>query len=228
MLTNKKINKKKTAKNDQIIDNNIKAMGSWVRKIEQTTNSIGSRLAAVERRISLNKDDKLINRSVSAFNNLEKPWENITSELKEKEYVENIVECIVNAFENKFAFIHDKIQSQHAEIQFLNEKIKELNKALDYTYKEIKKTKDLEIKFLADFKRRIEKIEKRSPPTIKIGNTEIPIEISGVIAGFISLLAAFLVSFNQQNILISPVFLAIIGLVFISSALFKSIRSTYL
>lgn len=217
-------NKKKTVKNSESNDDNIQAMRSWVRNIEQATNSIGLRLAAVEKRISLGKNNQS-NISISPFKIVEKPIQNVVSELKEKEYVENSLEYIINAFENKFAFLGDKIQSQHTEIQIVNEKINELNKSLDETYKEIKKTRNIEIKFLTDSRQRIEKLEKKSPPTMKIGNTEIPIEISGIIAGAIALLAAFLVSFNQQNLLISPIFLGTIGLIFISSAIFKSIKS---
>ena len=100
-----------------------------------------------------------------------------------------------------------------------------MNKSLDNNYEEIKKIRTAEIKILKDFKNRLEKIEKKAPPTMKIGNTEIPIEISGLIAGSISIFAAFLVILNQQNFLISPFFLGTIGLIFISSALFKSIRA---
>ncbi len=217
-------NKKKTVKNSELNDDNVQAMRSWVRNIEQATNSIGSRLTAVEKRISLRKNNQLIS-SIPSFKIVEKPIQNVLSELKESGDLEDGIKCLIVAFENNFAFLDDKIQSQHAEIQILNEKVNELNKSLDDTYKEIKKTRNIQLKFLADFRKRIEKIEKRSPPTMKIGNTEIPIELSGVIAGAISILAAFLVSFNQQNLLISPAFLATIGLVFISSAIFKSIKS---
>ncbi len=223
MLANKKKSKKKKTIKNSISNDNIQSMRSWIRNIEQATNSIGSRLSAVERRISL-KDNYQTDNTRSTFNISEKPFQNILSELKENEYLENIVEYIINAFENKFALIDGKIQSQHAENEIINEKIKELNKSLDDNYKEIKKTKNLEIKILTDFKRRIEKIEKRAPPTMKIGKTEIPIEISGLIAGSISLLAAFLVSFNQQEILISPTFLGLLGLLFISTTVFKSIK----
>lgn len=220
MLTNKK----KLVKNSESNDDNIQSMRSWIRNIEQSTNSIGSRLSAVEKRITLKKIDQL-NTSTPSFKNFEKTIQNVLSELNESEYAENSIEYIINAFENKFAYLNDKIQSEHAEIQIINEKINELNKSLDATYTEIKKTRNAEIKILTDFGQRIEKIEKRSPPVMKIGNTEIPIELSGVIAGAISLLAAFLVSLNQQNILISPVFLGAIGLIFISSTIFKSIKS---
>jgi len=220
MLTNKK----KTVKNSKSNDDNIQAMRSWVRNIEQTTNSIGSRLAAVEKRISLGKNNQS-NISIPSFKIVEKTIQNVVSELKENGYTKNSIEYIINTFENKFAFLDDKIQSQNAEIHIVNEKINELNKSLDDTYEEIKKTRNIEIKFLTDFRRRIEKLEKKMPPTLKIRNTEIPIELSGVIAGIISILAAFLVLFNQQNLLVSPIFLGIIGLIFISSAIFKSIKS---
>ncbi len=60
---------------------------------------------------------------------------------------------------------------------------------------------------------------------MKLGRMEIPIEISGVIAGVIALLAAFFVMIKQNSILVSPVFLALIGCVFIGSALLKSFKT---
>ena len=55
MLANNKKNKdnKKKKKSDLVVyEDNIQSMRSWVRKIEQSANSISSRLSAVEKRIS--------------------------------------------------------------------------------------------------------------------------------------------------------------------------------
>ena len=220
MLTNKK----KTVKNKKSNDDLVQSMRSWVRNIEQTTNSIGSRLSAVEKRITSNEND-FQSTSNPNFKIFEKSIQNALTELNEDEISNNKLSYIVNAFENKISFLNDKIQSENAEIQIINEKIKELNKSLDNNYEEIKKTRNTEMKILTDFRKRIEKIEKKSPPTMKIGKTEIPVELSGLIAGSISLFAAILVIFNQENLLISTAFLTTIGLVFISSAIFKSIKS---
>lgn len=220
MLTNKK----KTVKEKKSNDENVQAIRSWVRNIEQSTNSLSSRLNAIEKRISLGLDNTF-KKSDPSFKIFEKSIQNVLSDLNENDYTEESINYIINAFEKKFSFIDDKVESSYAEMQIINEKINELNKSLDNNYEEIKKIRTTEIKILKDFKKRLEKIERRSPPTMKIGGTEIPIELSGIIAGSISIFAAFLVILNQQNFLISPFFLATIGLIFISSALFKSIRA---
>jgi len=220
MLTNKK---KSIKQSDSKVDN-IQAMRSWVRNIEQATNSISSRLSAVERRISLGKKSHL-GISNQSFKILGKEVKNVLNDLDENEDAEDAINYIINAFENRFLYLNDRIESDNAEIQIINEKINELNKSLDATFEEIKKTRNAEIKILADFRQRIEKIERRAPPTLKLGKTEIPVELSGITAGAISLLAAFMVSFEQQDFLISPIFLGFVGLIFISSAIFKSIKS---
>ena len=45
-----KTTKKKTKK-DTSSQDNIQSMRSWIRKIEQTTSSVSSRLSAVEKRL---------------------------------------------------------------------------------------------------------------------------------------------------------------------------------
>jgi hypothetical protein len=57
MLVNKnKENKKKIRKDTITSEDTIQSFRSWVRKIEQMTNSISCRLAAVEKRISSQKN----------------------------------------------------------------------------------------------------------------------------------------------------------------------------
>ena len=61
MLVNKEKKKDKAKtkqkKTSEIYEENIQSMRSWVRKIEQTTNSVSSRLSAVEKRLSIKKVD---------------------------------------------------------------------------------------------------------------------------------------------------------------------------
>jgi len=99
------------------------------------------------------------------------------------------------------------------------------DKSINTIDENLKKARDLEIKFLTDFRERIEKIEHTAPPIMKIGKMEVPIEISGVIAGFIAIIAALFVNYQMTSFIISPVFLLLVGLIFIASALFKSIKA---
>ena len=96
MLVNKhkpKTSKKKTKKNTSSQDN-VQSMRSWIRKIEQSTNSVSSRLSAVEKRIS--------QRSMSSSNDsiqsnlLEGPIERIFADLKEEYLTMNLLSCKKN------------------------------------------------------------------------------------------------------------------------------------
>ena len=69
---------------------------------------------------------------------------------------------------------------------------------------------------------RLEKIERREPPVMRIGSMEIPIEFTGVIGGILVFIIAILVIVGQKEIIISPIFLAVVGILLISSALFKA------
>ena len=60
---------------------------------------------------------------------------------------------------------------------------------------------------------------------MKLGKMEVPIEISGLIAGFIAIFAALFVYLDETEFLISPMFLGIVSLLFIGSAVFKAVKS---
>ncbi|RLF33822.1 MAG: hypothetical protein DRM98_01700 [Thermoplasmata archaeon] len=224
MLVNKKKNSKKnTGRKNESYEENIQSMRSWIRKIEQTTNSIGSRLAAVEKRLS-NKRSNVSNNSLSGLTIIEGPIEKVLSELKDETETRNM-DYVLRIVDNELALIHDEIDSQQSDVDSLNIKINDLTKLITQLNEDIKKIRDIETRFLTDFRVRLEKIENRTPPVMKLGRMEIPIEISGVIAGVIALLAAFFVMIKQNSILVSPVFLTLIGCVFIGSALLKSFKT---
>ena len=224
MLVNKKKNQKKNPRRDfENSEDNIQSMRSWVRKIEQSTNSIGSRLSAVEKRISA-RSNGAANNSVSGVTIIEGPIERVLSELKDGKDVKD-VDYILRIVDGEIALMHDEIESQNSEIDYIRKKIEEYNTSINELKEEVKKTRDVEAKFLTDFRGRLEKIEQRAPPVMRIGKMEVPIEISGVVAGSIAIIAAGFVAFNQMSILTSPIFLAVVGQVFIGSALLKSFKA---
>ena len=122
--------------------------------------------------------------------------------------------------------IHDELDSQQSDIESTDDKINDLTQLINQLNDDIKKIRDIETRFLTDFRVRLEKIESRAPPVMKVGRVEVPIELAGVIAGVTALLAAFFVTINKSSILVSPLFLAIVGCVFISSALLKSFKTS--
>lgn len=224
MLANnkkKKENIKKKKRNELVIyEDNIQSMRSWVRKIEQSANSISSRLSAVEKRISIGGSgnniltvDTLVNSSISKalvdIQNLD----------------DNDLEELLKILGNELAVIREELLSQQNEISLFNEKIDDFNDSVDKTKEEINKNQEFQEKFFTNVEERVSKIEKRAPPTMKLGNIEVPIEIAGVISGGIAIFAALLVFLNQRSFLISPGFLAFIGILFISATLLKSVKT---
>jgi predicted nucleic acid-binding Zn-ribbon protein len=222
MLVNKKNHKKKNE--SKIVEDNIQAMRSWVRKIEQTTSSISSRLSAVEKRISTQKIDPA-KHSISGVTIIEGPIEKVISELKENGKSEEKLDYIFGVVDNEFSMLQDEIDTQQEKLNDFADKIQQINRYIHGLEDNLKKTREIEIKFLTNFRQRIEKIEHSAPPVMKIGKIEVPIEISGLIAGFIAITAAVFVNYEMTELLISPVFLGTIGLIFIASALFKSIKT---
>ena len=216
---NKTINKRKNDKNE-----NIESVRSWIRKIEQTTNSISSRLAAVEKRIT-NSSKIQSENSISGFTIIDGPIDKVISKIKDSDNIDNQMEYIFGVVEGELSLLQDGIECQEEELKIVKDKINEINNSLFEIREDIKKDKEIQIKYLSDFNGRIEKIERRAPPFLKLGKMEVPIEISGVISGFIALFAAFFVYIKQTSFLISPMFLALIGIIFIGSAVLKSIKT---
>jgi DNA repair exonuclease SbcCD ATPase subunit len=226
MLVSKNKDKKNNKKKNEskIIEDNIQSMRSWVRKIEQTTSSIGSRLTAVEKRISTQKIDPA-KHSISGVTIIEGPIEKVISELKENGKSNENLKYVFDVVDSELSMIQDELESQQAELKIAEDQIQEITKSINAIDENLKKAHDLEVRFLTDFRERIEKIEHTAPPIMKIGKMEVPIEISGVIAGFIAIIAALFVNYQMTSFIISPVFLLLVGLIFIASALFKSIKA---
>ena len=105
MLVNKNKAKQKLSTNSSKINDNIQSMRSWVRKIEQSTSSISSRLSAVEKRISArnNGDSK---NSVSGLTIIDGPIDNIITKLKENLGDSNL-EYIFRVLDSELAMLQD-------------------------------------------------------------------------------------------------------------------------
>jgi len=220
------VNKNKTKQNltsKTTTNDNIQSMRSWVRKIEQSTNSISSRLSAVEKRISarINGESK---NSVSGLTIIDGPIDNIISKLK-KDNNDNNLEYIFRVLDSELAMLQDDIEVQNAEIEKFKNHIDQLSESIDETNHEMIKIKDSTGKHLINFNDRIEKLERKAPPTMRIGKLEIPIEISGIVAGSIAIIAALMVAMNMVEIITTPLFLGVVGLLFIGATIAKTIKS---
>jgi len=226
MLVNKRKESKKKIRKDTITsDDTIQSFRNWVGKIEQMTNSISCRLAAVEKRLSGRKTGD-INNSILT-DTIDGPIEQIFTVLKDGKGNKNIEE-VSRILDREFSVLQEEVTSLQNEISSIKEKISGLDSYLNNFREAVKSSRISDSKQLNDFENRLEKIERRAPPVMKIGDMEIPIEITGIIGGILVFIIAIIVAFGQREIIISPPFLALIGSILIISSLFKmlKIRST--
>jgi len=214
-------NKTNKSKKDINSKDSINSMRSWVRKIEQSTNSVSSRLAAVEKRISQRNSDSL--NYPLPKNILEGPIEQVFSELKDKKNIKKTEE-VARLLDSEFYIMQEELINQKNEILLYAEEFKKLKDSLGEIKTEIENLRKSNTQISQEINFRLENIERREPPIMKIGNMEIPIEFSGVIGGLLAFFIAILVIAGQKDIILSPVFLSIVGVLLISSALFKTIN----
>lgn len=215
--TNKR--KKKALRDKTSSEDTVQSFRSWIRKLEQTANSLSSRLSAVEKRLSRRKPDpsaKLM-PSIMVEGSMGRIFEILKDGAEDKNFDE--VSRIVG---NEFTFMQEELISQQTEVAFLKEKIGEINSSLDIISGKIKEGDIYNSKFLESVESRLEKIERREPPMMKLGRMEIPIEITGIIGGIIAFIAAILIAIGQKEIIVSPLFLLLVGFILIGSALFKA------
>ena len=200
--------KKKALRDKTSSEDTVQSFRSWIRKLEQTANSLSSRLSAVEKRLSRRKLDSSAN--LTPGNMLEGNMGRIFEILKG------------GILDSEFTTMQEELISQQTEVDFLKEKIGEISSSLDVINGEIKEGHIYNSKFLESVESRLEKIERREPPVMKLGRMEIPIEITGVIGGIIAFIAAILIAIGQKEIIVSPLFLLLVGFILIGSALFKA------
>ncbi len=219
MLVNKNKTKKKKGKNTITSEDTIQSFRSWIRKLEQTANSLSSRLSAVEKRISKRKSN-IYDNSISE-NMLDRPISKIFESLRDEKNVENIEE-ITNVLDDEFSILQEELIQQQTEITTIKEKFKEMDTTLTMLTEELKKENTISATVLNDVTTRVEKIESREPPTLKIGKMKIPIEITGIMGGILAILIAVLLAIGVNEVVTSPVFMAVVGFILIGSAVFKT------
>jgi len=97
------------------------------------------------------------------------------------------------------------------EISSMIEQYEKTLKNLKQSYEQLQQKIDL-----------VEQKQKSSSIIMHVKGKEFPLEITGIIGGGITLLIALIVGFGSSDIVISPGFLSIIGLVLIGGTFFRS------
>ena len=222
MLVNRKeksSKKKKTKKDPELEQENIQSLRSWVRKIEQSTTSIGSRLSAVEKRISSKKHDST-NSSIPG-NILEGPIERIFQNIQDEKKKQHSQE-LGALLDAEFTVMQDEIVQQHQDLDEMKQQLNDINTTLNEINTKLQHLDNATGYLSSDLTTRVAKIERREPPVVRFGTLEVPIEITGIVGGILAFIVALLVVIDYKEIIISPLFLILIGILLIGSALIKS------
>jgi tetrahydromethanopterin S-methyltransferase subunit F len=217
-----KKNKKKDEKSElEKYEENIQSMRSWVRKVEQSANSLSGRLKAVEERISSsNRVNPLVSSDLSKTGN--RLGSNPLAENVENEELLDFSNDLLD----EINVVKEELACQQGQIMSFESKMDDLNSSLEDAKKEILGRIEAEKKVLDDVSSRVEKVEDRSPFYMRLGRLEFPLEIAGVLSGFIAFIAAVLMYYDMKLLLISPPFLISVGILFFAAALFKSIKAS--
>lgn len=218
----KKDKKKKNEKSDiEKYEENIQSMRSWVRKIEQSASGLSGRLKAVEERISSsNRVNPLLNSNFSN-NDADVSLDSLNDGSENNELA-----LFSNNLLEEIDILKEEFTCQQSQILSFEDKIDDLNNSLEDTKKEIIVRIKASNSILSDINNRVEKVEDRSPFYMRLGRLELPVEVAGVVCGFVAFVAAVFMYFDMKLLLISPVFLALVGLLFFAAALFKAIKAS--
>jgi hypothetical protein len=211
-----KSSKKRGMKEGPDSEENLQSVRSWIRKIEQTTTSVSSRLSAVEKRLSgrMSESDGL--KTIG----IEGPIETLFVHVKKKNTPE-----VARVLDSELTHLHNELAKQQQEVSFLKEQLVEIEKtntimtvdleAMQTTMAELNTTVELQMN----------QTERHEPFVMHLGSLEVPVEFTGIIGGLLAFLIAILVLIGQKEILLSPWFLFPVGLLLIGFALVKMIRN---
>ncbi|MBN2066287.1 MAG: hypothetical protein JW771_05725 [Candidatus Thermoplasmatota archaeon] len=199
-------------------DESIQSFRSWIRKLEQSTTSLSSRLSAVEKRISHQPFSPMSSMHSSGLEgSIERLFHNLHTEKDDATVSE-----LSTLLDSEFSLVQETLVAQQAESVALREAMSEMESQLASIVEETKQTQAQQLEMLEQMTQRLEHMERREPPMMRLAGIEVPVEITGIIGGILSFVLAVLVFTGQKDIILSPLFLIVIGLLFIGSALFKT------
>jgi len=189
----KKRNEKPSKKIESREAKEFTEMSSWIQRIEQNVESLEKRLDAVERRLS------------------GEPFEG-TKFIKFSDEK-------VNESAKMYKELKGEIEKLKREMQHRKEPVSR-NETVVISLRKGERKIDYE-KELMDLKRRLEKVEKRKA-TVKLGKIEVPIEITGLVGGILILVIAILLFGGYKQLVISPPFVTLIGVILLMAVALKT------
>jgi len=219
MLVRKKrenLLKKKVMTEDPSSGENLQSLGSWIRKIEQSTTSVSSRLSAVEKRLSIGMMESESVHLVTMEGSVEK----LILNGKKKNASE-----LARALDSELSLLHNELVNQEAQLGSLKEQLVVVEKMNMAITENLQKVHTAMSQMNTTMELRLNRPERREPFVMRLGTMEIPIEFTGIIGGLLAFTIAILVVINQKAVLLSPVFLFLVGVLLIGFAMLKMIRT---
>jgi hypothetical protein len=219
MLVRKKrenLLKKKAIHEDLSSGENLQSLGSWIRKIEQSTTSVSSRLSAVEKRLSIG----MIESESVHLVTMEGPVQKLILNGKKKNASE-----FARALDGELNLLHNVLVNQEQELGLLKEQLVVVEKMNMAITEDLQKVHTAMSQMNTTMELRLNRPERREPFVMRLGTMEIPIEFTGIIGGLLAFTIAILVVINQKAVLLSPVFLFLVGVLLIGSAMLKMVRT---
>jgi hypothetical protein len=219
MLVRKKREKllyKKVIPEDSSSGENLQSLGSWIRKIEQSTTSVSSRLSAVEKRLSIG----MIEPESSILVGTEGPVEKLLLNVKKKNTGE-----LARVLNGELSLLHNELMKQEQQLSSLKGQLAIVEKMNKTIAEDLQTVHAAMSQINTTLEQGLERTERREPFVMRVGAMEIPIEFTGIIGGLLAFTIAILVAINQKAVLLSPLFLFLVGLLLIGFAMLKMVRA---
>jgi len=195
---------------------NIQSLGSWIRKIEQSTTSVSSRLCAVEKRLSIGMMESESVHLVTMEGRVAK----LVLNVKKKNAGE-----LARALDGELNLLHNELVKQEQQLTSLKEQLVVVEKMNMEITAELQTVHTEMSQMNTTMELRLERTDRREPFVMRLGAMEIPIEFTGIIGGLLAFTIAILVAINQKAVLLSPLFLFLVGVLLIGSAMLKMVRT---
>jgi hypothetical protein len=219
MLVRKKkenLRKKKEITDGSAKGENLQTIRSWIRTIEQTTTSVSSRLSAVENRLS----GGMKGPENSILKGLEGPIATLLLNAKKKNAGE-----LARMLDGELSLLHNELIKQQQETCGLQEQLGAFEKTSSTITTELQAAQTAISEMKTAMEVRMKRPERHEPFVMHVGALEVPVEFTGLIGGLLAFIIAILVLIDQKPILLSPVFLFLVGFLLIGFALLKMVRT---
>jgi hypothetical protein len=208
--------KKKQTTPDSSPGDTLQSLRSWIRKIEQSTTSVSSRLSAVEKRISggLREGDAVNRISIQG------PIETFVRNGKKRNAGD-----LAHLLDSELMHLHNEMVQQEQDFINLKNQLTVMEEKYACITTEIHSVRTMTSQMDEKIKSYKDQYQRREPFKMRLGTMEIPIEFTGIVGGFLAFLIAVLVALDQKAVLLSPYFLSAVGFLLIGVAMVKMVRT---